>query len=65
MKFHLHVGVIETSDEETLNEVLAITKLAPRVLVKLAPNVAVLEREDAQEALDELQRRGLHPKVSR
>ncbi len=65
MKFHLHVGVIETSDEATLNEVLAITKLEPRVLLRLAPNVAIMEREDAQEALDELQRRGLHPKVSR
>lgn len=65
MKFHLHVGVIETSDEATLTEVLAITKLEARVLLKLAPNVAILEREDAQEALEELQRRGLHPKVSR
>lgn len=65
MKFHLHVGVIETSDEATLNEVLAVTKLEARVLLKLAPNVAIMEREDAQEALDELQRRGLHPKVSR
>ncbi len=65
MKFHYHVGVIETSDEATMNEVLAITRLEPRVLVRLAPNVAVLEREDAQTALEELEKRGLHPRVSK
>ncbi|GIK53641.1 hypothetical protein EDM80_01910 [bacterium] len=65
MKFHLHVGVIETSDEATLEELLAVTRLGPRVLARVAPNVAILEREDAQSALEELEKRGLHPKVSK
>ena len=63
MKYHLHVGVIETDDEATLDEVLAVCS-AP-LLARPAPNIAVLEREDAKEVLRVLEERGLHPKVSR
>jgi hypothetical protein len=65
MKLHLHVGVIETIDESTLEEVLAVAQCRERVLARLAPNVAVLEREDAEAAIAALEGIGLHPKVMR
>ncbi|MCA8910163.1 MAG: hypothetical protein KDB82_00540 [Planctomycetes bacterium] len=65
MKFHLHVGVIETVDETTLNEVLAVADCTERVLARLAPNLAVLEREDCEKVITALEGNGLHPKVMR
>ncbi|MCA8945755.1 MAG: hypothetical protein KDB29_05985 [Planctomycetes bacterium] len=65
MKFHLHVGVVETIDETTLDEVLAVAGCTDRVLAKLAPNLAVLEREDCEKVLTALETSGLHPKVMR
>ncbi len=63
MKFHHHVGVIEAENEQALLEALTIARVQFRVLAKLAPNVAVLEREDAALVIDALQKLGLHPKV--
>lgn len=63
MKFHYHVGVIEAESEQALTEALAIARCAERVLARLAPTVAVLEREDAQLVIDAMEERGLHPKV--
>jgi hypothetical protein len=65
LKFHHHVGVIEAESEESLAEALAIARCEGRVLAKLAPNVAVLEPEDAQKVIAALEERGLHPKVAR
>lgn len=65
MKFHNHVGVIEAESEQALNEALAIARCESRVLSRLAPNVAVLERDAAQAVIDALERQGLHPKVAR
>jgi hypothetical protein len=65
MKLHLHVGVVETIDELTLNEALAVAGCAERVLARLAPNLAVLEREDAEKIVGALEGIGLHPKVMR
>ncbi|MBZ0137861.1 MAG: hypothetical protein K8I27_15985 [Planctomycetes bacterium] len=65
MKLHLHVGVIETVDEATLNEALAVAGCTGRVLAKLKPNLAVLEREDAEKVIGALEANGLHPKVMR
>jgi len=65
VKFHLHVGVIEAESEQSLQEALVIARCEARVLARLAPNVAVLEREDAQLLIDALEERGLHPKVAR
>jgi len=65
MKLHLHVGVVETIDETTLEEALAIASCAERVLARLAPNLAILEREDAERVIEALETAGLHPKVMR
>lgn len=65
MKFHLHVGVVETIDEATLDQALAVAKLEQHVLVRLAPNLAVLETEDAEKLIETLEASGLHPKVTR
>jgi hypothetical protein len=65
MKFHLHVGVVETVDESTLDEVLAVSGCVERVLARLAPNLAVLEREDCEKVISALENNGLHPKVMR
>lgn len=65
MKMHLHVGVVETVDESTLDEVLAVAQCTERVLARLAPNLAVLEREDAEKVIAALDANGLHPKVMR
>lgn len=65
MKLHLHVGVVETADEITLNEALAVAQCTERVLVRLAPNLAVLECEDAERVVSALEANGLHPKVMR
>lgn len=63
MKFHLHVGVIEAESEQALNEALTIAHCEARVLARLAPNVAVLERGDTQLVIAALRELGLHPKV--
>lgn len=63
MKLHLHVGVIEAENEQGLNEALAIARCDSRVLVRLAPNVAVMERGDTLLVIEALQSLGLHPKV--
>jgi hypothetical protein len=63
MKFHLHVGVIECEDADTLDQALAAAGCAGRELARPAPNVAVLEREDAAKLVQSLNERGLHPKV--
>jgi hypothetical protein len=65
MKLHLHVGVVETIDEATLNEALAVAACTERVLARLAPNLAVLECEDAEKVIASLEGIGLHPKVMR
>ncbi|MCC6574500.1 MAG: hypothetical protein IT462_11990 [Planctomycetes bacterium] len=65
MKFHAHVGVVETRDEQTLNEVLVIAKMEGKLLARLAPNLAVLEVDDAREVLETLEKLGKHPKVMR
>jgi hypothetical protein len=65
MKLHLHVGVVETIDEATLNEALAVAACTERVLARLAPNLAVLECEDAEKVITSLEGIGLHPKVMR
>lgn len=65
MKFHLHVGVIEAETEGSLDEALAIARCDGRVLARLAPTVAVLEREDTQLVIEALEKLGLHPKVVR
>ncbi len=65
MKFHLHVGVIECEDQDTLEQALAAAGLTGKVLARPAPNVAVLEREDAGSLVTSLNDRGLHPKVTR
>jgi hypothetical protein len=65
MKLHLHVGVVETVDESTLEEALAVAGCAERVLARLAPNLAVLESADAEKLADALESIGLHPKVMR
>ncbi|MBK8205464.1 MAG: hypothetical protein IT464_04110 [Planctomycetes bacterium] len=63
MKFHLHVGVVQCEDADTLEQVLASANCAGRVLARPAPNVAVLETEDAARLVEALNERGLHPKV--
>lgn len=65
MKLHLHVGVVETIDESTLDEALAVAQCTGRVLARLAPNLAVLESEDAEKVIASLEGIGLHPKVMR
>ncbi len=65
MKFHLHVGVVETADATTLDEALAIAGVAANVLARPVPNLALLEREDAEKVITALEERGLHPKVTR
>lgn len=65
MKLHAHVGVIETADETTLQEVLLIAGCESRLLARPAPNLAVLERKDADRVLLELEKRGMHPRVIR
>jgi hypothetical protein len=65
MKLHLHVGVVETVDESTLNEALVVAGCTGRVLARLAPNLAVLETEDAEKLVAALEGIGLHPKVMR
>jgi hypothetical protein len=65
MKLHLHVGVIECVDEATLEQALAVAGVEARVLARPAPNVAVLEQDDADELLRVLEDKGLHPKVMR
>ena len=65
MKLHLHVGVVETADELTLDEALAVAECTDRVLVRLSPNLAVLECEDAEKVIAALEANGLHPKVMR
>ncbi|MBX3475277.1 MAG: hypothetical protein KF754_12905 [Planctomycetes bacterium] len=63
MKFHLHVGLIEADTEQALEEALAIARCRQRVLARLAPNVAVLEKGDTQLVITALQELGMHPKV--
>lgn len=63
MKVHKHIGVIEATDELTLQEALAIAALQHEVLVFLAPNIAVLERESAQKLAQTLVGNEMHPKV--
>lgn len=63
MKLHLHVGVIEAETEQALIEALTIARCEARVLARIAPNVAVLERGDTQLVIEALQGLGLHPKV--
>lgn len=65
MKFHQHVGVVETVDADTLEQALAVADVAERVLVRLAPNLAVLETDDAEKVIKALEDNGLHPKVMR
>ncbi len=65
MKFHAHVGVIETADEATLDQVLAAARCTERILARPAPNLVILEREDAALVLERLRKQGLHPKVLR
>jgi hypothetical protein len=65
MKLHLHVGVIEAADAETLDQVLLLAECAGRVLARLSPTLAVLEREDAELLALVLNERGLHPMVMR
>lgn len=65
MKFHQHVGVIETVDEATLSEALAVAGCTERVLAMLAPNLAVLECGDCEKVISALESNGLHPKVMR
>ena len=65
MKFHAHVGVIETSDATTLDEALAVARCASRVLARPQPNLAILEADDARLVIAALEERGLHPKVIR
>jgi hypothetical protein len=65
LKLHLHVGVIETIDEATMREALAVAGCLECVLAMLTPSVAVLEREDAEKVIAALEAGGLHPKVMR
>jgi hypothetical protein len=65
MKFHLHVGVIECEDADTLEQALAAAGLTGKVLARPAATVAVLEKEDAGSLVVSLNERGLHPKVMR
>lgn len=65
MKFHQHVGVVECIDAETLEQALAVARVTDRVLARLAPNLAVLETEDAEKVIKALEENGLHPKVMR
>ncbi len=65
MKLHLHVGVVETVDEATLEQAIAVAKLERHILARLAPNVAVLETADAERLIETLEYAGLHPRVSR
>ena len=65
MKFHQHVGVIETVDEATMDEVLAVSGMAGKVLARPENNLCILEREDADEVIKFLEQHGMHPKVSR
>lgn len=63
MKLHLHVGLIEAESEQALNEALAVARCEARVLARLAPNLAVLERGDTLLVIEALHNLGLHPKV--
>lgn len=63
MKFHLHVGVIETEDARLLDEALTLADCADRVLARPEPNLAVLERSDIERVREALTNRGIHPKV--
>jgi len=65
MKFHLHVAVVECVDETTLEQALAVANCTGKVLARPTPNVAILEREDAEELLAVLNEKRLHPKVMR
>jgi hypothetical protein len=65
LKLHLHVGVIRCEDEDTLDHALAAAGLTGKVLDRPAPEVAVLEKEDAAALVTSLNDRGLHPKVMR
>ncbi|MCF6228997.1 MAG: hypothetical protein L3J82_10165 [Planctomycetes bacterium] len=65
MKFHQHVGVIETADAETMNEVLAVSGMIGKVLSRPQENLCIMEREDADEVIKFLEQHGMHPKVSR
>ncbi len=63
MKLHKHLGVIQALDETVLKEVLSMSALQHKVLGYLAPNIAVLEREDAVEATRVLKESNIHPRV--
>ncbi len=63
MKIHQHVGVIEAADEMILREALVLADVQHAVLVWLAPNIAVLEREAAQAVAIAMRKSDLHPKV--
>ncbi|MEE9312792.1 MAG: hypothetical protein V3V10_10330 [Planctomycetota bacterium] len=65
MKFHQHVGVIETADAETMNEVLAVSGMTDKVLSRPQENLCIMERKDADEVIKFLEQHGMHPKVSR
>ena len=43
----------------------SVDQARQRVLARLAPNLAVLEREDAEKVIAALEANGLHPKVMR
>lgn len=63
MKVHKHIGVVEASDELTLNEILAIAAAQHEVLAFLAPNIALMEREAATKVAQALMSHDMHPKV--
>ena len=63
MKVHKHIGIIEAADEMVLREALVLAGVPSAVLVWLAPNIAVLEREAAQAVAVAMRKSDLHPKV--
>lgn len=63
MKVHQHIGVLEAADELVLREALALAAMQHQVLVWLAPNIVVLERDAAQQVAAAMKRSDLHPKV--
>lgn len=65
MKFHQHVGVIETVDGATMNEVLAVSGMSGKVLSRPQDNLCIMESDDAEEVIKFLEQHGMHPKVSR
>jgi hypothetical protein len=62
---HLQAAVLEVSDPAQLLELASDSGLRAFLLCRLAPNVALIDPEQAEALVEALRRRGHTPKVAR